>query len=140
MEKIFSAQESEKLKKLDSITEELEKSIEEQQDWHRNRKEKAVELVRKVKVLKRFKIATKETGEQHISFIPLKLTFLPKDCGLEDMSPKERANQLQTYVTDLISELNKVSSDIKFKKLGCERIEEFAYIKLPCTYIIGWEI
>lgn len=140
MEKIFSEKESEKLKTLDYIAKELEEKIEKQQDWHKKRKMYAVELVRKGVRLKSFNMAKMKNGNQIVSFEPLKLTFLPQDCGLEKELPEERIKGIKIYVEELISELNQISSIIKFKIIGNGGLEEFANIKLPCTFVIDWEV
>ena len=137
---IFSEQKGKILQNLSTIAEELEKQLENQQDDVKS-KEIAIELVRKVKVLKLFDIIADEArGQKYILFKPLKLTFFPMDYGLDDMLPEEREEQIKIYTTELLSKLNKISKVIKFRKIGFERMEEFAYIKLPCICIIDWEI
>ena len=138
--KLLTEKEREKLQLLDTIAEELKRKIKEYPFQDAKSEDYAIELVQKIKVLKRFEIRKNDVGKEWLFFDPIKLTFFPNDFGLKDALPEERITKIPKYVRDLLLKINEISDIIKFEVIGNERLEEFAILKLPCTFLIEWEI
>lgn len=139
--KLLTEKEREKLQLLDTIAEELKRKIKEYPFQDAKSEDYAIELVQKIKVLKRFEIRNNDVGKEWLFFDPIKLTFFPNDCGLKDALPEERVTKIQNYVKDLLLKVNEISSNIiEFEVIGIERLDRFSFREAPCTFLINWEI
>lgn len=116
------------IKELPEISEGLMRTIR-VTDWTEERKEQAILIVRQIKERKN----VIDRGYNYINLIHLTIVLLPKDCGLNAPFSPETISEADSYLENLVADINYISSDIKFRFAGHD------YNSKSCTFDIVWE-
>lgn len=118
------------LKEIPSISENLQNSIK-RQSWSKEKIQQAVTIVQQLQgsdLLGKY-------VENYVTLCMLKIIVSPCECGINNSTTfgPENIQQANKYMEELLKDINRLSSDVKFSLSG------HYYEDNECEFGISWE-
>lgn len=125
--------ESDVLKKLIFISEELEKAIKEQERLDCRQVTKVAKGLKQCKDIKKI-------GRSWIPVNPIELEISPFFLKVQKESDEMKIKSVFRYSEELLKELNKISSLLQFKFSGLSFIGRFIRNNGKCIITVSWRL